>query len=74
MDPDLALITGMVFLALTVPSALSALSEWRPPRMAAGLTVSGVGLIAWAAVSKPGGYALSQLPEVFLGVVARFIP
>jgi len=72
MDTDLALILGIVLGALSVPSILSAISETRPPRVSSFLLLAGVGLIAYAMMSHPGGYRLEQIPEVFFTVLGRF--
>ncbi len=73
MDSDLALILGLVLGVFSVPSILSAFSEGRAPRVAAfTVIVSGV-LLVWAISNKPGGYALADIPDVFVSVIARFI-
>lgn len=74
MDTDMALILGIVLLGLSVPSILSAISDRRSPRLGAGLVLGGGGLIGWAMTTRPGGYALDEVPTVFLSVLARFIP
>lgn len=74
MDTDMALILGLLLLCLSIPSILSALSDRRAPRMGAFLVLGGVGLILWAAILHPGGYRPADVPEVFLSVLARFIP
>ena len=74
MDTDLALILGLLVTCLSLPSLASAISEGHAPRMATVLMLSGGGLILYALVSKPGGYAFDQLPDVFFGVIARFMP
>lgn len=73
MDTDLALILGIVLGALSVPSILSAMSETRPPRVSSLLLLAGVGLIAYAVMSRPGGYRLEQIPDVFFSVLGRFV-
>ncbi|CUH88174.1 hypothetical protein PH5382_02106 [Phaeobacter sp. CECT 5382] len=73
MDSDLALILGLLFAGLSVPSILSAFSENRPPRISAVMLLLGSGLIAYAMLSQPGGYRLEQIPDVFFSVLARII-
>ncbi|MEP2715521.1 hypothetical protein [Pseudophaeobacter sp.] len=73
MDSDLALILGIFLAGLSIPSILSAMSENRPPRISALLLLSGGGLIAFAMTSRPGGYRLEQVPDVFFSVLGRFI-
>ncbi|KIN65402.1 50S ribosomal protein L35 [Sulfitobacter noctilucae] len=74
MDPDLALSLGLVIAAFSVPSILSALSDRRAPRASALTVLIGGGLILYAVQTKSGGYALDQVPDVFVSVVARYMP
>ena len=74
MDPDLALVLGIIIGGFSIPSILSALSDSRAPR-ASALTVliSGL-LILYAVQEKPGGVTLAEVPDIFVNVVARYIP
>ena len=74
MDPDLALVLGVVLGALSIPSILSALSDKRAPRASALTVLMAGGLILYAANQMPGGIALDQLPDKFVSVVARYLP
>ncbi|APE45538.1 hypothetical protein BOO69_15870 [Sulfitobacter alexandrii] len=74
MDPDLALVIGIVIAALSIPSILSALSDSRAPRASALTVLIGGGLILYALTNKPQGYALGEVPDVFVNVVARYMP
>ena len=74
MDPDLALVVGTVIGALSIPSILSALSDRRAPRASALTVLIAGGLILYAVQNKPQGYALDQVPDVFVDVVARYMP
>lgn len=74
MDPDLALSLGLVIAAFSVPSILSALSDRRAPRASALTVLIGGGLILWAMQTKPGGYELGEVPDVFVAVAARYLP
>jgi len=74
MDTDLMLVVGIVFAVLTVPSMISAYSDNRPIRAAALVLLLSLGLIAYAVSTHPGGYRFEEIPDVFFGVVARFIP
>ncbi|WP_297770029.1 hypothetical protein [uncultured Roseovarius sp.] len=73
MDPDLAMAIGMVLGVFSIPSILSAFSESRAPRVAALTLIAAGGLIVWAISNKPGGYSFSELPEVLVRVIARYI-
>ena len=74
MDTDLALIIGLVLAALSIPSILSAISDKRAPRASAITILIAGGLILWAMQTHPGGYQLSDIPNVFVDVVARYMP
>lgn len=74
MDQDLALILGLIAGGFAVIGMLSAISDGRGPR-ASAITILIAGcLIIYALVTKPGGYTMAQIPDVFFGVLARFIP
>lgn len=74
MDPDLALVIGVVLGVLSVPSILSALSDKRAPRASAITVLIAGGLILLAIQSKPGGVKMEQLPDIFVSVIARYMP
>ena len=74
MDPDLALVLGIVLGALSIPSILSALSDKRAPRASAITILIAGGLILFAAQNKPGGIVLEKIPDTFVRVVAQFMP
>lgn len=73
MDTDLILTLGIVLLALTIPSLLSAWVEGRVPRIGAIMLIASVGMILAAVTSRPGGYAFQDIPNVMLAVAARAI-
>ncbi|WP_299025703.1 hypothetical protein [uncultured Sulfitobacter sp.] len=74
MDTDLALVLGIIIAALSVPSILSALSDKRAPRASAITILIAGGLIVFAIQGKPGGYNLQEIPDVFVNVIARYMP
>ncbi|MFT7596734.1 MAG: hypothetical protein ACI8R4_004074 [Paracoccaceae bacterium] len=74
MDTDLALILGILVAGFSLPSLASSISEARAPRTAMILIVIAGALVLYALTAKPGGYTMKQLPDVFFGVIARFIP
>ena len=74
MDPDLALILGLVIACFAIPSILSAFSDSRAPRASAMVILIAGGLILYGITTKPGGYAAADIPETFLNVISRFIP
>jgi len=74
MDTDLSLAIGLLIMALSVPSILAAVADGRAPRASAVTILIGGGLILYAIQAHPGGYKLADVPDVFMGVVARFLP
>ena len=73
MDPDLALVLGIVIGAFSIPSILSAASDRRAPRASMLTLLIGGGLILFAVQGNPGGYALADVPNVFVRVVGQFM-
>jgi hypothetical protein len=73
MDTDIALIAGLILLLLSIPSMLSAYSMDRAPRASMLTLLIAGGLIIFAVQTKPGGYQLADVPDVFFSVVARII-
>ncbi|WP_299876525.1 hypothetical protein [uncultured Sulfitobacter sp.] len=74
MEPDLALVLGLVIAAFSVPSILSALADSRAPRASALTVLIGGGLILYALQQNPNGYTMQGIPDVFVRVFARFLP
>jgi len=74
MDTDLALVIGIILAGFSVPSILSALSDKRAPRASAITILIAGGLILFAVQGKPGGYTFEQMPDVFVNVIARYMP
>lgn len=72
MDSDALLVLGLVLAWLGIPAMFSAYADRRSPITAVAMLLFGGALVAWAALSNPGGYQLAQLPEVFFGVIGRF--
>jgi len=72
MDMDLFFIIGLVIGVLAIPSVLSALLEGRVPRVASIVLIAGGGMVAYAVSQTPTGYAISDIPDVFVRVVARY--
>lgn len=74
MEPDVALVLGMIIAAFSIPSILSAVTDRRAPRASVITVLIGGGLILYAVQTNPGGYTLNQIPDVFTRVVAQFLP
>lgn len=73
MDPDLMLVIGLVVGGFSIPSIMGAFADGRVPRAAAIAVMVSGGLIVLAIRDHPGGYSISDIPDVFVGVVARYI-
>lgn len=73
MDADLLLVIGVVLGALSIPSFLNGFVESRLPRIAVLLVVAAVALIVLAVMTHPGGYAVDDVPEAFIRVIARIL-
>ena len=74
MDPDLALALGLIVGGFSIPSMLSAVTDGRAPRASALTILIATGLVYYALSVKPGGYTLSQVPDVFFAVLGGFAP
>jgi hypothetical protein len=74
MDADTALVIGLVIAVFAIPAMVSAYSEGRAPRVAAFAVLVAGGLVIWAVTTKPGGYALNDIPDAIIGVVGRVLP
>ena len=73
MDPDLMFVVGLVVGAFSIPSIMGALADNRVPRAASIAVLVAGGLIVLAINGKPGGYAIAEIPDVFVSVVGRYI-
>jgi len=73
MDPDLALILGLVLGVLSIPSMVAAFSEGHAPRVAAFTLLAGGLMVIWALSTKPGGYSIRDVPDTFMTVVGRYL-
>ncbi|MCB1358195.1 MAG: hypothetical protein KDK53_17465 [Maritimibacter sp.] len=73
MPYDLFLIIGLVIVVLSIPAIFSAVSDGHAPRVPAVVILIGGGLVTFAATQKPGGYELTQIPNVFIDVVSQII-
>lgn len=73
MDADLMFVIGLVVGAFSIPSIIGAMADGGVPRVASiAVIVSGV-LIVLAIQDTPGGYKISDIPDVFVEVIARYI-
>ena len=72
MAQDLYLVIGLIIVGFTIPALLGALAEGRSPRTGAIMIMIGGSLVILAFSQKPGGYALEDIPNAFVRVVAHF--
>lgn len=73
MDPDLMLVVGLIVGGFSIPSIMGAFADGRVPRAAAIAVMVGGGLVALAIRDAPGGYAMADIPDVFVKVIGRYI-
>ncbi|MFT4959640.1 MAG: hypothetical protein ACI92Z_000716 [Paracoccaceae bacterium] len=74
MDPDLALILGLIVACFAIPSVLSAFSDSRAPRASSMIILIAGALVLYAVTTKPGGYTVKDIPGTFFQVINRFMP
>ena len=72
MDPDTTLIAGRVLAVLSLPAVFSAFADGRTPRIAAIVMIIAGGMVVFALSTKPGGYRMHEIPQVFFQVVGKF--
>ena len=70
MNPDYALVLGVVLGGFSLIGILSALSDSRGPRASAITILIAGGLILYALQAQPGGYTLQDVPRAFVRVVS----
>lgn len=73
LTQDLLLVVGIIVAGFALPSIFGAIADRRSPRVAAIAVLVGGTLILLAFNQKPGGYALKEIPEAFVRVVAHYI-
>jgi len=66
---DVYLVVGITLAVLAIPSFLSAWSSDRSPRVPAIMTMIAGVLLVLALTGKPGGYRLTEVPDVFMRVI-----
>lgn len=67
------LVIGLVIGGFSIPSIMGALADGRVPRTAAIAVMVAGGLVVLAVRDHPGGYAIADIPDVFVSVVGRYI-
>ena len=73
MNPDVLLVLGLLFAALSLPNVIGSFSKGEPPRLAMiFIVISGI-LIVAASVQKPSGYTGAEIPGVVGSVISDLI-
>lgn len=70
---DLIMCIGVLVLFLTFPTAVGAFSRGAPPRAAMLSLFVGGAMVVYANSSRPGGYSVEAMPELFLKVLTGSI-
>lgn len=73
MQPDIALVFGLILAAFSLIGILSAFSDRRAPRASAVTILIAGGMILYALQSQPGGYRLNDVPDAFVRVLGQFL-
>jgi len=66
---DLIMCIGVVVLALAFPAIVGAFSRGAPPRAGILAIFVGGGMIVYANASRPGGYSVAEMPDLFMKVL-----
>lgn len=67
------LVIGLLVGGFSIPSIMGAIADGRVPRAAAIAIMVAGGLVVLAVREHPGGYAIEDIPDVFVSVVGRYI-
>ncbi len=73
MEPDLALVLGVILGGFSIIGIMSAISDRRGPRASALTILIAGGLILYALQTQPGGYSLQDVPGAFVRVLSDFL-
>lgn len=73
MNPDVALVTGILLGGLAIISAVSAFSDGQRPRLAVPVLAVAVALVVYASSTRDGGYSMTGVFDAILRVVAMII-
>ena len=67
---DLIMCLGVIVLFLAFPGFVGAFSRGAPPRMGLLALFVGGGMVVYANASRPGGYPIAEMPDLFLRVLS----
>lgn len=66
---DLIMVLGVIVLGLAFPAMVGAFSRGAPPRAAMLALFAGGIMIVYANSSRPGGYSVAEMPQLFVKVI-----
>ena len=66
---DLIMVLGVVIFFLAFPAMVGAFSRGAPPRAAMLAIFAGGVMMVYANASRPGGYSVAEMPQVFVKVI-----
>ena len=66
---DLIMVLGVCIFGLSFPAMVSAFSHGQPPRAAMLAIFAGGVMMLYANASRPGGYSVAEMPQVFIKVI-----
>ena len=61
---DVIMVLGVIIFVFAFPSAVGAFYRGDAPRVATIAFMVGGGMMAYAHLTKPGGYKLEEIPEM----------
>lgn len=67
---DLIMCLGVLSLLLAFPTIVGAFSRGEPPRAAMLSLIAGAIMVVYANASRPGGYSVAELPDLFMKVIS----
>lgn len=73
VQPDTALLAGVMALFFAVPALVSAYADRHAPRFAVLAMIAGVALIWYANAGTPGGLTPAVAQEMLLNRVGRLL-
>jgi hypothetical protein len=66
---DLIMVLGVCVFGLSFPAMVNAFSHGQPPRAAMLAIFAGGVMMLYANSSRPGGYSVAEMPQVFMRVI-----
>lgn len=73
VDPDHALVLGLLLAVLAIPRLVATYAERRRPLLGTALLLTGAAMILWAQWQAPGGYGFADIPDVLVGVAGQIL-